>query len=265
MLSKVLTTAICLGLERQSVRYTTFCHSLYYFLSLGISDRRYLISNPATFPNSAMVVLTMKNGTGSYRCSGFLISPNTVATAGHCLFFQGSGLTQRGWAYDVRVYPGYTGSSAPFGSCGARRLYSVQGWLNNPPSAEYDYGVVKLDCNVGNSTGWLGYRWQSASLNGLPVHIQGYPPDKGWSQWGDDGSVVRTDANLIYSSGSITNGFEGAPIFDNGLYAVAIFQQTRRLPATCQGDVCTITSADYSWGTRITSSVFNNLQYWSNL
>jgi glutamyl endopeptidase len=220
-------------------------------------DSRYPVANPAAYPNSTMVLLTLQNGTGSYRCSGFLINANTVATAGHCLHFNGA------WSYNVRAYPGYTGSYAPYSSCSATRLFSVNGWVSSKDS-QYDYGAVKLNCTIGNSTGWLGFRWPSANLDGLSVHIQGYPADKGWDQWGHDGSVSRTYALNTYSSP--TSGFDGAPVFDNGRYAVAIFSTTASLSSShCNGDICSVTSESYSRGTRITQEVYNNLLYWRSL
>jgi len=185
-----------------------------------------------------------------------LINANTVVTAGRCVNNSG------GWSTNVWAYPGYTGSSASFGACSARTLYSVTGWTvdRNP---DYDYGAVKLNCSVGNSTGWLGFRWQSASLNGLPIHEQGYPPDKGWGQWRDDGSIYRTNTNTTGSS--YTTGFTGAPLFDNNLYAVSIYTGTGSVPPTCSGNICTGTSELETRGTRITQSAYNNLLNWRNL
>ena len=31
---------------------------------------------------------------------------------------------------------------------------------------QYDYGAMKLDCAVGNQTGWFGWWWQAKSLDG---------------------------------------------------------------------------------------------------
>jgi glutamyl endopeptidase len=219
-------------------------------------DTRYPITNAAAYPNRAIVLLTFDNGGSSYRCSGFLINPNTVATAGHCLNFNG------GWSYNVRAYPGYTGSAAPYGSCGYRSLYSVTGWTQDKNSA-YDYGVVKLDCAIGNTVGWLGIRWQAASLNGLAVSIQGYPADKGWGQWGHNGTVSYSFDHYTYSS--FTSAFNGGPVFDSGLRAVSIYTTTAPEPAVCNGNVCQTTSAYYSVGTRITEAAFNNMVYWMSL
>jgi glutamyl endopeptidase len=219
-------------------------------------DTRYPIATTTWTPGSAIVLLTLDNGGSSYRCSGFLIGPDTVATAGHCVHFNGA------WSYNVRAYPGYTGSVAPFGSCGYRSLRSVTAWTQNKNPA-YDFGVVKLDCAIGNSTGWLGLYWQTASLNGLAVHIQGYPADKGWGQWGHDGTVGYSFPNYTYSS--YTTKFNGSPIFTNSLQAVSIYTTTAPDPSTCNGDICSTTSAYYSVGTRITQEVFNWLVYWKSL
>jgi glutamyl endopeptidase len=125
------------------------------------TDSRYRITGTTTYPYSAIAHITSSVG----GCTGWMIGPNTVATAGHCLH-NGS------WATNVRVYPGRNGSSTPYGSCGATRLYSVTGWTSSR-SPEYDYGAIKLNCTIGNSTGWFGFRWQSDSLNGQPTYLSG--------------------------------------------------------------------------------------------
>jgi glutamyl endopeptidase len=43
----------------------------------------------------------------------------------------------------------------PFPLCGAKRLYSTDGWISKGDEA-YDYGAIKLDCKLGDLVGWLG-------------------------------------------------------------------------------------------------------------
>lgn len=207
-------------------------------------DTRYRIASPASYPNSAVVLITMSNAGKNYRCSGSLIGRNTVVTAGHCLFFSGQ------WVSNVRVYPGYTGVSAPYGSCTAWRLYSVLGWTRDR-NGNFDYGAIKLNCTIGYRTGWLGYRWTSASLNTLFTKTAGYPVDKGYQQWGSNGRVTYSAPRQLRYTNFTTPGFNGAPVYDSGRYVVAVHRVASPWGA--------------SWGLRITSDVFQNLKYWTSL
>ena len=73
-----------------------------------------------------MVALITNNG--NQWCSGFLIGPDTLVTAGHCVHPGGAGST---WYPPAafRVYPAYNPASAnptPFGSCGVTRHHGAR-------------------------------------------------------------------------------------------------------------------------------------------
>ncbi|WP_434740559.1 trypsin-like serine peptidase [Micromonospora sp. SH-82] len=128
------------------------------------ADNRVPVTPTTTFPASATVLLTYPGG----QCTGFMISARTVATAGHCLHTGGS----RGfWRSNVVAYPGHDGTSAPFGSCRAVRLFVSPGWLGSPAHGfpgdpTQDYGAAQLDCTIGNTTGWYGLGYTTQSLAG---------------------------------------------------------------------------------------------------
>ena len=76
----------------------------------------------------------------------------------------------------------------------------------------YDYGAIKLNCSIGNTTGWYGYFWTSASLNGLPTIINGYPGDKPLTQWRSSGLVRVTQAQRVFYQNDTLGGQSGAPV-----------------------------------------------------
>ena len=124
-------------------------------------------------------MVAMITNNGSQWCTGFLIGPDTLITAGHCVHPGGAGST---WypPTALRVYPAYNPSSAnptPFGSCGVTSTMAPAGWTTSADD-QYDYGAMKLDCTVGNQTGWFGWWWQPTSLDGQLSKIIGYPGDK---------------------------------------------------------------------------------------
>lgn len=219
------------------------------------ADQRVRINPTTTYPARATVLITFSAG----RCTGWLINANTVATAGHCVG-PGSG----GQFYPVSsylIFPGRNGSASPYGSCTAKRLYSVTGWLNQGKD-DYDYGAIKLNCNVGNTTGWYGYFWQSASLLNLPTIINGYPGDKPLTQWQSTDRVRVNQTRRTFYQNDTVGGMSGAPVWYN------------RSGAGCSG-VCAMAIHAYgvyngppfstnNHGTRITQQVFNNLTAWRN-
>ena len=221
-------------------------------------DRRFRIyPQESGYPYRAVGLLTFTQGSGNYTCTAWLISPDTLATAGHCVHSGGSGGV---WSTNVRFYPGRNGATSPWGSCSAKRLNSVSGWTSSN-NEQYDYGSVKLNCTIGNSTGWLGRWWTTASQVNLPVAIVGYPGDKPSStQWGGAGRIAASETRKTRYFVDTAGGQSGAPVL----------QADGTGPGGCQGD-CGIAIHAYGTdslgrnsATRITESVNTNLQTWIN-
>ncbi|MFV0460532.1 MAG: trypsin-like serine peptidase [Actinomycetales bacterium] len=223
--------------------------------SIRGKDDRYRITNTTTFPSRAIVQITRNGGA---HCSGWMINANTVATAGHCVHSGNAG----SWYTGLRAYPGRNGSSAPYGSCTVRTSYSVLGWTNSGDE-RFDYGALKLNCTVGNSTGWFGYWWQSASLNGTTAIVQGYPGDKPFGQqWRGDKYtryVATTTSNQVFYPNDTAGGMSGSPVFQYrsgcGYCSMAVH---------AYGLHGSWPHSSYNHGTRITQSVFNNYQAWKS-
>ena len=110
-------------------------------------DTRVRVTPTTTFPARATVLITFSLG----RCTGWLIGPNTVITAGHCVHPGGGGSFYPASSY--RIYPGRNGGGSPYGSCTAKWLASVRGWTTTGDD-RYDYGAIKLNCAIGNTVGW---------------------------------------------------------------------------------------------------------------
>lgn len=219
-------------------------------------DNRVRVTNTTVFPWRAVALITFTGG----RCTGWFYGPDVVATAGHCVHSGGAGGS---WVTNVRVYPGRNGNVSPFGSCTAKRLYSVTGWVN-AKDEKYDYGVVKLNCTAGNTVGWLGAWWQSASLNGISQTVTGYPGDKPLTQWRATGTVAATQTRQVFYKNDTVAGQSGAPVYQlratgssfcNGYCALAI--HTSGLHGGSP-------HGTNNHGTRIVQDVLNNLIAWRN-
>jgi len=218
-------------------------------------DERKLVKNTKKYPYRAVVLIRFKTPEGSSRCTGWMINKNTLATAGHCLYKPGVG-----W-YNYKkykMYPGYTGSSAPYGSCKAKDLYTVAGWANDGRD-DYDYGAIKLKCKVGKKTGWFGYFWTSASLQGKKIKIAGYPGDKPLTQWRSKGTVKVSQVRRVYYDNDTFGGMSGSPVYfkksDCGQCSMAVHAYGVN-PAASYPD------NTYNHGTRITEDVYKNLNKW---
>ena len=214
-------------------------------------DTRYPITTTTTYPFRAVAEMDLTQGTSSGRCTAWFIGPDTVATAGHCVHSGGSSGV---WSTNVRVFPGRSGSTTPYGSCTARRLYSVTGWTANGDT-NYDYGAVKLNCSIGSTVGWFGLHWQSASLTGQPTIIDGYPGDKPYTQWGSNDVVRETDDRKLQYDNDTVGGMSGSPVYNSvACNPCAIAIHTNGV----------FGGSPHNRGTRIVEPVFNNLIAWRN-
>lgn len=202
------------------------------------------------FPSRARVLITFSGG----RCSGTLIGPNTVVTAGHCVHSGGSGGSWYATS-SYLIYAGANGTSKPYGSCTAKSLHSVSGWSSSG-NEEFDYGAIKLNCTIGNTVGWYGYT-SSVSTN-LPAIIGGYPGDKPLTQWIHADKVRAITANQIFYSNDTTPGSSGSGVWwdSNGAVLIGIH---------AYGTHGSSPHSLYNHGKRITASTLSNFDLWKNL
>jgi glutamyl endopeptidase len=116
-------------------------------------------------------------------CSGTLIGPRSVLTAGHCI--AGKEPSR------MRVIPGRNGLLEPLPATQAAKFILALGYRESSPT---DYGIIHLRHPVGNSIGYWSRAYSRAagdtigtsiSANPLPlpagtlkVNVSGYPADK---------------------------------------------------------------------------------------
>jgi glutamyl endopeptidase len=144
------------------------------------TDDRVRVTNTLLFPFRFICNLEYR---GEPICSGTLIGPRTVLTAGHCLHGMEPKL--------LRVIPGRNGFAEPLGASVASAFHIPSGWA---PATKTDYGIINLKDPIGTRVGFWSRTYRrlrgdgsgtSISASPLPlaagtlkVNVSGYPSDK---------------------------------------------------------------------------------------
>lgn len=182
------------------------------------ADTRVAITDTTAYPSRAIVQILFTAPDGSkHLCSGSMVSVDTVLTAAHCIH---TGTTKGKLNSNFRVLPGRNVGAAPFGECGVNQVYLLNGWASaqsEDQSRDYDLGAMKLDCQVGKSTGWLGVRPLDEEA-GLKTTVLGYtadraPPGRQWES--EDQLRIVWQYKGFYQNDTF-GGTSGAPVFATG-------------------------------------------------
>lgn len=171
------------------------------------TDERTKVTNTTTSPYYAIAYLsiTMEDG-GTFRGTGFMISPNTMLTAGHCL------KSSTSKAKSVTVYPGRNGTSKPI-TANMTKYYVDTKYTGS--EADWDYGIIVLDSNIGNTTGWFGLHGTNGSSIGTTnITVTGYPGDlTGYYMWTCGGTVSNITTNRFKHTADTAGGESGSPTY----------------------------------------------------
>lgn len=190
-----------------------------YYLDHG----RVLVENPQNNEmcrNTVFIKVTYRDDKSGVLMSGggtgFMIGPNTVATAGHVIYKRG---TSDGdfFVGNATITPAHNSgaNSHPYGSAHATRFICGSGWASSGDWSD-DWGIIELDTNIGNKTGWLGLQWQSTPYSaGTRVRENGYPEEVNGHI---NESPVTGNCDLYFRIGtvkstSITNVLESNDMF----------------------------------------------------
>jgi glutamyl endopeptidase len=191
-------------------------------------------------------------------CTGFLINRDTVVTAGHCVYWNGA------WATNYTVTPGRNGPNyKPYGTCTGTSadMWTSSTWVAGY-NTDHDYGMVKLRCDVGNSTGWMGWWYRTETLTGQYFYVEGFPGDKPYAtMWWANGPIVSQTDRRVRHDIDTYNGQSGAPLYryrsaSEGLCA-----------GWCITGIHTTGNPgdNHNGATRFNAAVMNDINYVANL
>jgi V8-like Glu-specific endopeptidase len=109
---------------------------------VGPRDSRVQEIHTTRYPWNTVAYLCRDFGGGRCAgCSGLLIGPTTVLTAGHCLW----SLKRHAAPRSIRVIPGRRSrSEMPYGAIPSRRYYVPRAFLDSPRRVLFDWGIIVL-------------------------------------------------------------------------------------------------------------------------
>jgi V8-like Glu-specific endopeptidase len=176
----------------------------------ALEDNRVRITDTIAWPHRVHghLIITYPDGT-QFPGSGTMVNRHHVLTAGHVVHMASRG----GWATSIQFNAAQDESILPFGAAFATRLISFRGWTEEQ-LAEYDTGMLILDRDLGNLTGWMGLILTGDDDLSRDVTVTGYPGDKGGQQmWSATGAIRDVNSHTITYDAYTKGGQSGAGVY----------------------------------------------------
>lgn len=241
----------------------------------GGVDSRVVLNKPSTvFP--WRTIGCFQYGDNECRCTGTLIGPRHMITAGHCINTAGTS----NWSSPTIIPAADGPGNAPYGSStikpnpdpGTEAWYFTFASWRNPATtgSQWDVGLIVIPNRLGDQTGWMGYVARPASDLNPETHFnRGYPlcattrPDvpvacQPMKMYGDNASCVLGGYTamggngwnrLIHHTCDTSAGHSGSPVyhylFDPKLGKVVPVVAMEHFRSECDGSAASAcTTAD---------------------
>lgn len=206
------------------------------------ADTRVKVGNTTTYPFRTI-------GRIDIGCTGTLIGPRHVLTAGHCVY----NINNDKWYSSLNFTPGQNGSSKPWGTIAWKHVISVKGWTKSH-KRDYDYAMIILSQDIGNTVGWMGYGWKQP-LPHYNVNINGYPGDKpSGTMWHAFCKLQIITVYRLYYPCDTFGGMSGSGVY--------VYFQSENKRTIYGIHAYGVDSTGLNGATRIREAVFDNLKKW---
>lgn len=175
-------------------------------------DGRKLVPNSTKYPYCIHVQVEMNFSDGPYGGSGSMVGPHHVLTCAHNVY----NTSKNQWARSIQVYPAKEGNCAPFGRAEVTKVYLYEDWTRRK-DRNFDIALLILNQSIGKLTGWGGICCTREDyLNACPVHITGYPGDKGFDyMWTMEHKIQNVSSEAFEYIIDTFGGQSGSAVWTN--------------------------------------------------